>query len=86
MCNYFEYGSVIQKNIMFKGFFSIFSSGMSFCSVEQNCLCNFGRQVYEEHVKPCEIIIDLGMWFKGISIFSSGDHYVKWNRTVCAIM
>ena len=33
-----------------------------FCSAEQNHLCNFGRECYEEQV--CEIILNLGQWFR----------------------
>ena len=31
-----------------------------FCSVEQNGLCNFGREHYEEHF--CETILNLDQW------------------------
>ena len=32
------------------------------CSVEPNCLCNFGRGYYEEQF--CEIIFNLDQWFR----------------------
>ena len=36
-----------------------------FCSAEQNHLCNFGRGYYEDQF--CEIILNLGLWFKEMS-------------------
>ena len=33
------------------------------CSVEQNCLCNFGRCYHEKQF--CEIILNMDQWFRG---------------------
>ena len=45
--------------MLLKGF-SIFSSGMPFCSEEQNHFSNFGTWSPKEHL--CEIILKLGHW------------------------
>ena len=51
-----------------------------FCSVEQNHLCNLGRQYYEEQF--CEIILNFGQWFKNISYLKlwQPSCWVDWNN------
>ena len=46
----------------FLKFFSIFQLWWTSCSLEQNLLCNFDREHFEEH--SCEIILNLDQWFR----------------------
>ena len=61
-----------------------------FISAEWNHLCNFGRGCHVEQF--CEIILNLDQWFrrkcvlKIFLIWSSGDHFVQPNQTICAIL
>ena len=61
-----------------------------FCSAERNHLCNFGKRHHEEQF--CEIILKLDLWFKRrcclkiFLIWSSGDPFVQWSGTICAIL
>ena len=55
-----------------------------FCSIDQNHLCNFGGEYYEEHL--CRIIAVQEMSFKSFSNFSSGDHFAQSRGTICAIL
>ena len=61
----------------------------SFCSVEQNHLCNFGREYQEKQF--CDIILNLDRWFKRICLlkiflnWSSGGPFVQQSGTICAI-
>ena len=51
---------------------------------------NFCRWYYEEYF--CEIILNLGQWLRRRHLkitsifFSSGGHFVRWSRTICAIL
>ena len=56
---------------------------------ERNCLDNFGKGPYEEHLS--DIILKFGqavqlMLFNEFSNFSSGGHFVWQSRTVWAIL
>ena len=48
------------------------------CSVDQNHLCNFGRMHHEEQFCENHLKIFLNL--------SSGSHFVKRSRTICAIL
>ena len=52
---------MVQEERPFKDI-SYLELWQSFCSVEQNHLCNFGRGYYEEQF--CEIILNLDQWFR----------------------
>ena len=52
--NYFEFGSVVQDEMPFKGI-SYLVLWQPFCSAKQNHLCNYGRGHREEQF--CEIIL-----------------------------
>ena len=61
---------------------SIFNSSSHF---DYNCLCNLGREHYEEHLLNCfEFGKEVQMLFIDFSIFSSGIHFVQWSRPICA--
>ena len=54
-----------------------------------NHFCNFGIGYYEE--KFCEMILNFDQWFrrcifKIFLIWSSGDLFVQWSGTICAIL
>ena len=59
----------------------------SFCSAEQNHLCNFGRGYYEEQF--CEIILTLDKWFRSrwllkiFLIWSCGGPFVQRAEQLC---
>ena len=55
-----------QKEMPFKGI-SYLELWQPFCSAEWNHLYNFGRGYYSEQF--CEIIFNLGQWFKRICSF-----------------
>ena len=55
-----------------------------FCSAEQNHLYYFDRGCYKEQF--CEIILNLGQWFRIFFIWSSGGPPVQWSKTICAIL
>ena len=62
---------------------------MTFYLVEQNHLCNCGRECYKEYI--CEIILNLEQWFRRrrhlkIFIYSSGGPFVRQSQTICAIL
>ena len=46
--------------------------------VEQNHLCNFGREHYEEHF--CEIILNFGQWFR--RCLKNFYNFVQWSLFV----
>ena len=57
--------------------------------MEHNYFSNFGRGLSKEHF--CEIILKLAHWprrccFTGLSIFSSGGHFVQRSETILAIL
>ena len=64
----------------------LFISWQPFCSMEWNCLSNFGRGLAKEHF--CEIISKSVHRFsrlsclKKISIYSPGGHFVQQSGTV----
>ena len=64
---------------------SFFSYG---CHSFQCCLFNFGRGHNEDYF--CEIILKFGpvvqMFFKDVSIFSTGSLFVQRSRTAYAIL
>ena len=80
---------MVQEEKPFKGI-SYLKPWQSFCSSEQNHLCNFGRRYYEEQF--CEIILNLGLWFKRrccLKDFLSGalsGPPVRWSQTIYAIL
>ena len=61
LCDYFEYGPVVQEEMSFKGI-SYLDLLQPFCLAERNHLCNCGRGYLEEQF--CEIILNLGQWFR----------------------
>ena len=70
--NYFEFWTVVQEKMLFKGI-SYLELWQPFCSAERNYLCNFGRGYLE--VQFHEIILNLGQWFRRrcrIKYFLSG--------------
>ena len=54
-----------------------------FCSVEQNCLCNFGRGHHKEHF--FEIILKFDKWFRRcrLKILSLGLVAILFSRADC---
>ena len=56
----YETGPVVKQDMSFKDFLS--GALETFCSVEQNHLCNFCRGYYEEHF--CEVGLNLDQWFR----------------------
>ena len=50
-----------SRGMPFKGIYYL-ELWQPFCSAECNHLCNFGRGYYEEQF--CEIILNLGQWFR----------------------
>ena len=58
-----EFGSVVQKQMSFKDI-SYLELWRSFCSAECNHLCNFGRCIRYYEKQFCEIISNLGQWFR----------------------
>ena len=81
--NYFEFGSVVQEQMLFKKFI-IWSSGNP--PVQ---LCNFERGHYGEH--SCEVMWNLDQWFrrrcclKTFLIWSSGSPFATRSGTICAV-
>ena len=61
LCNYFEFGPVVQEEMPFKCI-SYLGLWQPFCSAELNYLYNFGRAYQEEQF--CEIYLNLGQWFR----------------------
>ena len=61
MKNNFEFGPVVQEEILFKDI-PYLELWQPFCSVERNHLCNFGGGYYEEQFY--ETILNLGQWFR----------------------
>ena len=59
--NYLEFGPVVQEEMPLKNISSL-ELWQPFYSAEQNCVCNFGRGCYQEQF--CEIILNLGQWFR----------------------
>ena len=76
-------GNVIKRHVLSKALAGL-------CSLERNHLCNFGRRHHEEQF--CEIILNSDQWFRRrcrskISlIWSSGNPFVQWSGTICAIL
>ena len=66
--NYFESGPSVQEEMPFKGI-SYLELWQPFCSVECNYLCNFDRGYPEEQF--CEIILNLGQWFRSCRLKDS---------------
>ena len=56
MWNYFEFGHVVQEEMLVKDI-TYLELWQPFCSVERNHLCYFGRGYYEEQFY--EIILNL---------------------------
>ena len=74
--------------MLFKDFFFYFWIWWPFSSVEQNRLCNFGREHYGKH--SIKTIFQFGPAVQGdhlkILFFSSGGHFVCRSKTICVIL
>ena len=56
---FFEFGPVFQEMSFKRSYLELWRP---LCSVEQNHLCNFGREYYGE--PSCEFILNLDQWFR----------------------
>ena len=68
--------------------FLVSSSGCPFVQRSKKHLRNFGRGYYEEEF--CEIISNSDQWrrclLKKFLIWSSDGLFVKWSKTICAVL
>ena len=85
----YEIGPVVKEEMLFKDI-SYLELWRPFCSAEQNHLCKFSREHYEEQF--CEIILNLEHWlmrkchFKIVLIWSPGGFFVQQGGTIFAIL
>ena len=84
-----KFGPLVQGKVSFKDI-SYLELWRPFCLVGWNHLCKFGKGYYEELF--CEIILNLDQLFrrrcllKIFLIWSSGDPFVQWRGTICAML
>ena len=77
-------GDVIQKDS------SYLQLGPPFCLAERNHSCNFSREHYDE--QSCNYFVFefrpvvQEMLFKIFLIYNSGSPFVRWSRTIYAIL
>ena len=84
-----KFGPVFQEEMPFKDI-SYLELWWPFCSVEQNQLCNFGKEHYKEQLY--DIILNLDQWFRSICllkifiIWSPCGPFVQPSGTISAIL